>query len=201
MIPRGLIKDHREQEALKNDAKHLIEEAMTTMIEMFQGKSLCMWTEEEILEANKIRKGKGQLFKERSDGKNIIEYTDAVGLLAFYTGDSFGKKIKNKIREQQKDKENFDYNKFKEEYDRHCQVEQNYIDLLRRERNEQHGHSIEASDMGEIYSWIRSFIKYLDFFSNYRTQELAEYDSSWGNDGNIKDIENYFRQASVLKFQ
>lgn len=205
MISACLIKDIEKQSSLKNNTKFLIDETLTIIIGIFQGKPVEDWTSEETNTLNKYRRFPNSDFihKRSSDGKPIIECTDAICLLnEYYSSNPYGGPLKNKIVESQKDKEDqedFVEKKFRSDYDRQCDKEREILKILGDTRNKEFGHAIEEADMGEIYMWIRQLMKYLDCFTGYRMQILSQYDDRFGKQEDFRKLDECYTKATELK--
>lgn len=205
MISASLIKDVEKQSSLKNSTKFLIDETLTTIIGIFQGKPVEEWTSEEMESLTKYRRFPNTKFvhKRESDGKAIIECSDAICLLNdYYASNPYGGPLKNQIIEAEKNKEDneeFVEKKFRSDYDRQCDKEREILKILGDTRNKEFGHAIEEADMGEIYMWIRQLMKYLDCFSGYRMQILSMYDDRFGKPEDFDRLDDCYTKATVLK--
>lgn len=204
-----LINDEKNQSYLKDQTKFLIEDTLTTVIEVIEGKKLNEWDSNRIEQINKYRSfPKSKFIYERKDrdGNNrmIIEYCDAVNLLKeYYASAPYGSQYKSKIVDSQKTSgelhEEFVPNQFRKEFDIQCENERKILEILAVTRNKEMVHSIETANMGEIYMWIRQLMKYLESFIGYRMQVLSRYDDNFGKIEDIERLELYYTKASELK--
>ena len=197
-----LILDNEKQSSLRDETKFLVEEILSYVIEVFEGKPIG----ELALDASYLEKiAKYRMFKNKdlvseSSNRSVIEYTEAVKLLHdYYSGDPYGKEYINLLSKKNKDNVDFDEQSFRKEYKNRCEKERYILDALRIERNENYGHAIERANMGEIYLWIRQMMKYIELFLGYRIQILSQYDERLLDCEYSNQLESYYTKASELK--
>ena len=191
MISDYLIKDKDKQARLKSNTKFLVEETLTIIIGIFQGKDVEQWSDsdKEMLEKYIQFTRKEFIDKRDGDGKYIIEYSDAVTLLEnYYASKIYGSQLKERIVKEQKENAEFVEKIFRNDYDKQCEKEREILKNLRVVRNKEFAHAIKEANMGEIYMWIRELMKYIDCFSGYRMQVLSKYDSRFGKKEDQKKL-------------
>ncbi len=201
-----LVEDAKSQSYLKDETKFLVEETLTTIMEIIMGREIKEWTDKEFEELEKYRRFQGKSFYyiRAKDGRAVVEYSDAVCLLIdYFASKPFGADYKNRIIKEQKahGNEEFVEKKFRQEYDTQCDKERSILKLLGNFRNEEYGHAVERANMGDIYMWIHQIMKFIECFSGYRMQSLAEYDSHYRAINAQKRLDDCYTKASNLKGQ
>lgn len=204
MISACLVKDQKQQSYLKDETKFLVEDTLTTVIEIIMGKLVNEWSQEELSKLNKYRSFPNSHFMHQRtrDGRYLIEYCDAVNLLKeYFAATPYASDFKNRIVQEQKENEEFADKKFRNEFDKQCEKERKILEILGDSRNKEFVHSIERANMGDIYMWIRQMMKYLDCFSGYRMQVLSKYDKQYGKPEDQRKLDECYTKASDLKEQ
>lgn len=204
MISARLVEDQKLQSYLKDETKFMVEETLTTVMEIIMGKRVDLWSSNELEKLNKYRSFPNSefMYKRSTDGRYLVEYCDAVNLLKeFFAASPYGSDFKNRIIEEQKENDEFVDKKFRNEFDKQCEKERKILEILGDSRNKDFVHAIERANMGDIYMWIRQMMKYLDCFSGYRMQVLSEYDCQYGRVEDQVKLDECYTKASELKEQ
>ena len=204
MISARLIEDQKLQSYLKDETKFMVEETLTTVMEIIMGKRADLWEPAELEKLNKYRSFPNSdfIYRRSTDGRYLVEYCDAVNLLKeFFAASPYGSDFKNRIVEEQKENDEFVDKKFRNEFDKQCEKERKILEILGDSRNKDFVHAIERANMGDIYMWIRQMMKYLDCFSGYRMQVLSEYDCRYGREEDKAKLDECYTKASELKEQ
>lgn len=191
------LEDAKTRTFLNSQIKILTQTALTSVVGIIIHKPVSEWFPEDISIIDKYKNpsSKGNLLQKDKNGNNVIEYTDVIAILL--TGlcsvkSDYNKGYFNALAKSKPDDE--DPLK-KGDFDQMCEKERTVIDELRRERNSNVGHFVDIVNAGELYIWIKTFLKCMDTFAD-RIQKLSIYDTGFNIPSDVEVLESFKAQAS-----